>query len=228
MIKKRLLLSAVLFSFGLTAPLAQEQPKNQSDSVVQLFGVVMSADSLKSLQGTSIIIEGKGRGTISNEEGVFSIVVLKGEQIRFSSVGYKDKVITIPTTLKDDQYSVIQLMVTDTFYLPATVIHSLPSREEFERDFQNLNVDHDDYYIANRNVSASKRAALLNSLPADGREAVNLQLQQQAQKSYYAGQITPIQLLNPAAWASFIKSWKRGDFKRKKSYSDESANTDDN
>jgi hypothetical protein len=53
-------------------------------------------------------------------------------------------------------------------------------------------------------------------LPSDGREAVNYQLRQQANKYYYAGQIPPMNILNPAAWADFIKSWKRGDYKRKK------------
>jgi hypothetical protein len=37
-----------------------------------------------------------------------------------------------------------------------------------------------------------------------------------AQKSYYAGgQIPPMNILNPFAWAQFFEAWKRGDFKRK-------------
>jgi len=29
--------------------------------------------------------------------------------------------------------------------------------------------------------------------------------------------LAPMNILNPLAWADFIKAWKRGDFKKKKS-----------
>ncbi len=39
--------------------------------------------------------------------------------------------------------------------------------------------------------------------------------QQYQSKLYYAGQYPPNNLLNPIAWAKFIKAWKNGDFKKK-------------
>ena len=188
----------------------------QQDSVVQLYGVVMSADSLRGLDATSVIVEGTGRGTITSSQGVFSISVLKGNKIRFSSIGFKDKTITVPDTLKGNQYSVIQLMVNDTAYLPATILKPRPSRAQFERDFVNTDVPADAYEIARRNNDEATRKALLMSLPADGGEAVNAQFRQQAAKSYYNGQIPPQNIFNPVAWAEFIQAWKRGDFKRNK------------
>src|SRR6476620_4675542 len=91
------LLSGMIFLSLHGAAQNQTQPK---DSVVQLYGLVMSADSLRGLDATSIIVEGTGRGTVTNEQGVFSIPVLKGDVIRFSSVGFKDKITLIPDTLK--------------------------------------------------------------------------------------------------------------------------------
>ncbi|MEO8713343.1 MAG: carboxypeptidase-like regulatory domain-containing protein [Parafilimonas sp.] len=193
---------------------AQNHP--QQDSVVQLYGVVMSADSLRGLDATSVIVEGTGRGTITSSQGVFSIPVLKGNKIRFSSIGFKDKTITIPDTLKGNQYSVIQLMVNDTAYLPATILRPRPSRAQFERDFVNTDVPADAYEIARHNNDEATRKALLMSLPADGGEAVNAQFRQQAAKTYYNGQIPPQNIFNPVAWAEFIQAWKRGDFKRNK------------
>ena len=186
------------------------------DSVIPLDGVVMTADSLRGVPAAGIVVVGKGRGTITNGYGVFSIAVLKGDKINFSSVGFKDKTIIIPQNLQDNQYSVIQLMVEDTVYLPATIIKARPSREQFERDFASSRMDDDAYEIARQNTEESKMRALMATLPADGREAVNFQFRQQATKIYYAGQIPPQNIFNPLAWADFIKSWKRGDFKRKK------------
>jgi len=188
--------------------------QDQKDSVVQLYGVVMSADSLRGLDATSVIVEGTGRGTITNDQGVFSIAVLKGNTIRFSSIGYKDKSITVPDTLKGNQYSVIQLMVNDTAYLPATILRPRPTRAQFERDFVNTDVPADALEIARKNNDEATRKALLMSLPQDGGEAVNAQFRQQAARAYYSGQVPPQNIFNPVAWAEFIQAWKRGDFKR--------------
>ena len=203
---------------GLQKGMAQQinNPNPYRDSVVQLYGVVMTADSLQGIPSCSVIVEGKGRGTITSFDGVFSIVVLKGDRITFSSIGFKDRTITIPLNLEGNQYSVIQLLVSDTTYLPATILKPRPTREQFERDFVNNKVSDDMYEIARKNTDEATRRAILAALPADGREAVNYQLRQQANKAYYAGQVPPMNILNPAAWADFIKAWKRGDFKSKK------------
>jgi len=193
----------------------QANPNPFRDSVVQLYGVVMTADSLQGIPSCSVIVEGRGRGTITSFDGVFSIAVLKGDRITFSSVGFKDRSITIPRNLEGNQYSVIQLLVSDTTYLPATILRPRPTREQFERDFVNNKVADDMYEIARKNNDEATRRALIAALPADGREAVNYQLRQQANKAYYSGQVPPMNILNPAAWAEFIKAWKRGDFKKK-------------
>lgn len=207
----------LLFCFTIAIKLHAQNNPQHKDSVIQLYGVIMTADSLKAIPAASVIVVNKGRGTITNNDGVFSIAVLKGDKVTFSCVGFKDKTINIPNNLEDNQYSVIQLMINDTAYLPATILRPRPTREQFERDFVNINVPDDAYEIARQNTDEAKRRILINSLPADGKEAINYQLKQQANKYYYAGQAPPISLLNPAAWADFIKSWKRGDYKRKKS-----------
>ncbi|MEP6845066.1 MAG: carboxypeptidase-like regulatory domain-containing protein [Panacibacter sp.] len=194
---------------------SRAQDKSTQDSVIQLYGVVMTADSLRAIDAASVIVESKGRGTLTNYQGVFSIVVLKGDNIRFSCIGFKDKIITIPDNLKGNQYSVIQLMVSDTAYLPATILRPRPSRAQFERDFVNTDVPADQLEIARQNNDEATRRALIAALPADGREAVNANIKRQTQKYYYQGQQQPINLLNPFAWAEFIEAWKRGDFKKK-------------
>ena len=199
-----------IFSFG-----AKAQFENYKDSVVQLYGVVMSADSLQGLPAVSIAVHGRQQGTISNDQGVFSIVVLKGDEIEFTSVGYKPKIVLIPKNLDGNQQSMIQLMVQDTVYLAATIIKKYPSRQEFERDFANLQIPDDQQEIARQNLSEANRRALMNVYPQDAREANNYYFKQNAKKYYSAGQLPPQNIFNPFAWAEFIKAWKRGDFKNK-------------
>ena len=194
---------------------SKAQFENVRDSVVQLYGVVMTADSLVGIPAVSIVVKGQNRGTITNEQGVFSIVVLKGDVVEFTHVSYKPKTVSIPRTLEGNQYSVVQLMIADTIYLPATIIRPRPSAAQFARDFANTKVAADDYEIARQNTSEAKRRALIQSTPADGREAANIQLRNIASKASYAGQNPPQNIFNPAAWMEFIEAWKRGDFKKK-------------
>lgn len=216
--KKRLLIYSIFFAsiLQLGELRAQENNNPYRDSIVQLYGVIMTADSLRGVPSASVIVEGKGRGTITSYDGVFSIAVMKGDRITFSSVGFKNNTIIIPANLAENQYSIIQLLISDTAYLPATILKPRPTREQFERDFLNNRLPDDAYEIARKNTDEATRRILLNSLPADGREAFNYQVRQQVSKSYYAGQLPPMNVLNPAAWADFISAWKRGDFKRKK------------
>jgi len=205
----------LLFLLFLIPVVAKAQFETYKDSVVQLYGVVMSADSLKALPSVSIVVKGRNQGTISSEQGVFSIPILRGDVIEFTSVGYKPKLVTIPKNLEGNQQSMIQLMVEDTVYLPATIIKKRPTREEFERDFVNTKVPDDEQEIARQNLSERNLRALMAAYPRDGREATNYYLKQNAQKYYSAGQLPPQNIFNPLAWAEFIKAWKRGDFKNK-------------
>jgi hypothetical protein len=208
----------LLFTFLLARALpfsGQAQFEKLKDSVVQLFGVVMTADSLMGIPSVTVKVYGRNQGTITNEQGVFSIVVLKGDKLEFSSIGFKPKLIEIPRSLEGNQHSIIQLMVKDTVYLPATIIRPRPTREQFERDFLAINIPDDEYEIARKNTEEGKRRILARSLPSDGREAGNILLRNHANRHYYYGQAPPQNIFNPFAWNEFIKAWKRGDFKNK-------------
>ena len=194
---------------------AQAQFETVRDSVVQLYGIVMTADSLEGIPAVSITVRGQNRGTMTNAQGVFSIVVLKGDVVEFSHVSYKSKQVSIPRNLDGNQHSMVQLMVAATVYLPATIIRPRPSPQQFERDFVKTKVPDDDIEIARQNNNAAKRRALMQMTPADGGEATALQFRNAAQRARYTGQVPPMNIFNPAAWAEFIESWKRGDYKRR-------------
>lgn len=211
--KKFLLLGIVI---SLLAPIAvKAQFESFKDSVVQLYGVVMTADSLRGLPSVTVKLRNQNRGTFTNEQGVFSLVVLKGDIIDFTSVGFKAKAVTIPSNLEGNSFSIIQLMVVDTVYLAATIIKARPRREQFERDFVKADVPDDKYEIARQNTKTAQSRILQQSLPRDGGESSRNIQRQYAQSQYYNGQYRPQNIFNPLAWNEFIQAWKRGDFKKK-------------
>ncbi|MEO6819986.1 MAG: carboxypeptidase-like regulatory domain-containing protein [Ginsengibacter sp.] len=211
---KKNVLYLMVFLFALPVA-AKAQFENFKDSVIQLYGVVMTADSLQALPGVSISVKGRNQGTVSSDQGVFSIVVLKGDNLEFTSVGYKPQLVNIPKNLEGNQHSMIQLLVQDTVYLPATIIKKYPTRQEFERDFVNAKVPDDKLEIARKNLSADNQRALMAVYPRDGREANQYYMKQKQREYYSAGQLPPQNIFNPLAWAEFIKAWKRGDYKKK-------------
>ncbi|HLX93709.1 MAG TPA: carboxypeptidase-like regulatory domain-containing protein [Puia sp.] len=204
----------ILYIFVLVSPFfAQAQFDKLRDSVVEIYGFVMSSDSLKGLPGVTIAVKGRNQGTFTNDQGVFSLVILKGDVVEFTSIGYKPAIVTISKDTKGNQLSMIQLLTDTAMYLPVTVIKPRPSRDQFERDFVNTTVPDDQIEIARQNMSEAKRRMLEKTLPADAREAASTYLRQNATRYYYQGQAPPQNIFNPIAWADFINAWKRGDFK---------------
>lgn len=190
--------------------------QSEDHKLVQFSGVVVSADSLKPLPYSHILVKGTRHGTISDFFGFFSFVAEKGDVISFSSVGFKKTYYKIPDTLSGSRYSLIQVMQKDTIMLSETVIYPWPSPSQFKEAFVKLNPPADDYDRAKFNLSLAELKERGEKMPMDGSMNFRNQMQNISSKLYYAGQLPPNNLLNPLAWASFIKAWQRGDFKRKK------------
>lgn len=205
----------ILFSLLFVPFLLKAQLKAFKDSIIQISGITMTADSLRAIPAVSIIVKGQNRGTISNSQGVFSIVAFKGDTLNFTAIGFRKKEYKIPANLPGNSYSVIQLLTEDTIYLSETIIKPYPSKKEFEKAFVSMDIPNDMYEVARKNNDQAKIRALARSIPIDAGGAYGVFMQKQQQSLYYAGQTPPQNIFNPIAWAQFIEAWKRGDFKRK-------------
>ncbi|MFA5974272.1 MAG: carboxypeptidase-like regulatory domain-containing protein [Lentimicrobiaceae bacterium] len=210
-----------IISFSLLLFFGLKVSAQRYNNLVQFSGVVVTADSLHAIPFANIAVTETGRSTTSDYWGFFSIVVHKNDLISFSAVGYKTGLFRIPDTLSENRYSLIQVMSSDTIMLTETVIYPWPSKEQFRHAFLTLQVPDDDIEIARRNMAYMEMREIYgrNYDPekygfTPGQSYHNY-MSTQADKLYYRGQTMPNNLLNPLAWAKFIKAWKRGDFKRK-------------
>ena len=82
--------------------------------------------------------------------------------------------------------------------------------------FLKLQLPEDDIARAEKNMTRADNKERMAGLGMDGSLNYMYAMQQYQSKLYYAGQLPPNNLLNPIAWAKFIKAWKNGDFKKKK------------
>jgi hypothetical protein len=199
----------------INAQRTQEEQEQYYKDLVQFSGAVVSGDSLRPVAFTHIIDRKTGFGTISDYYGYFSFVARKGDTITFSAVGFKKAFFVIPDTIRNNRYTMFQVMTSDTVYLSETVIYPWPTKEQFKEAFLKLDIPDDDYEIARKNLERFELYARGQAMPMDGSMNYRNYIDQTVSKLYYAGQTQPISLLNPFAWAQFIKAWQDGKFKRK-------------
>ncbi len=208
-----ILLVLLSFPCSMSAQVEEETAQNE---LIQFSGLILTTDSLRAIPLAHIIVINSMRGTVSDFSGYFSFVAKKSDTVEFSAVGYKTGQFIIPDTINNNRYSMIRVMSTDTIYLSETVIYPWPTKEQFKEAFLTLEIPDDDLEIARQNLNPKQLLAKAENLPAEGSVNFKYLMHQQVDKLYYNGQTQPITVLNPFAWAKFIKAWKEGDFKRKK------------
>lgn len=214
--KYLVLICAILFT---TAGLRAQQTlvDQNGEALVQFSGMVLDGTNsqLQPVPYATILIKNDGRGTYANLEGFFSIVAHHGDSIIFSALGYDDVTYVIPDSLKEDKYSVVQLLTRNAIDLPETVVFPWPSRDHFKLEFLAMDVSSELQSRASSNLNAETLEALQQTVPRTGAENASYYLRQQSQKTYYIGQRPPMNIFSPVAWKQFFDGWKRGDFKKK-------------
>src|SRR3954470_20135699 len=163
------------------------QQIESNKGLVQFSGVVVSHDSLRPIPFVNVTIKGQYRGTISDVYGFYSFVARKSDSIEFSSIGFRKTVFVIPDSLKEDRYSLIQVMSQDTVLLKEVFIYPWPTKAQFEDAFLSLRVPDDDLERAKKNLERSKMKELAEKMPMDGSMNYKNTMQQEQARLYYAG-----------------------------------------
>jgi len=151
----------------------------------------------------------RGRGTTTNYYGYFSFPVLEGDSIVISVVGYEKKSVIIPE-LDEDSYTTIIALIEDTTYLPELEILPFPTEEMFKEAVLAYRLpNQDNLNNMDSNLDPAVLAEIYRNMPMDGSMNHRYFTQQQAIYLHdaYGPRYNP--LLNPLAWANFIKSLKK-------------------
>lgn len=186
------------------------QKELDSSKLVQLSGVAISESDLNPLPYTTIYDKSIKKGVISDYYGFFSLVVLPGDTLIFSSYSYKTSTYIVPDTLVDNRYSMIHMLQRDTVNLPSVTVYPWPSREDFSRAFVNMEPYDDAIRRAQRELSGESLAFVAARLDNDASLAYGYAQNQRYSKLYTNGQLPVNNLLNPYSWAKLIQDWKAG------------------
>ncbi|MFM8837034.1 MAG: carboxypeptidase-like regulatory domain-containing protein [Bacteroidota bacterium] len=200
----------------------------QQGKPVQFSGLTLTSDSMSVVPFATILVKNRFKGTVSDLKGFFSMVLLPGDSLVFSAVGYRASTFVMPDRLDEKFYSVLVPMERDTVDLPAAVIYPWPSKEAFRQEFLALELKDDATSIARRNLEKDLLVQLASAMSMDASENQKLYMQKVIAQTYYAGGQQPFAqfggpnafpipstLLSPGAWTQFFQALRRGDFRRK-------------
>ena len=208
--KRWLLLLLCTFACILPSVLrGQGRLYSSQSKVIQFSGVVVNGADSKPLPFSTVMILNHNRGTVADASGFFSFVAVVGDTVEFSTVGFSPRRLIIPDTIRHDAYSIVMPLEQDTIMLMETVIYPWPTKEKFREAFVNLELPETEADIIRRNFNL----ALVREQAQEGKMDANMNyrslMQQQTSQLYYQNQMVPNNLLNPFAWAQFIKQWRR-------------------
>jgi hypothetical protein len=208
----------VIFSVIILCCKIQSQTitPTKSEKLIQFSGQVLDQDSLSVIPFVSILIKGTNRGTNSDFNGFFSLVVTEGDVLEFKSLIHKTRIYKIADTLKQKHYFAIQVLTKDTVDLPQVEVFPWPSKDEFKRAFLALNLNDTDIDRAEKNLKRETLTYLERNQIASASENYKYMMLALYTKAYTAGQAPSMSILSPLAWAQFIDAIKKGKYKKKK------------
>ena len=204
--KRFIIAGAILFLFALLI-------KGQPRELVQLSGRITN-EQTEPLPFAHVLIMNNYRGTITDREGKFSIVVEVYDTVLFS-LGYKRRTIIIPDTLSKPFLTKDIVLQEDTILIAEVEVYPWRNYEEFKEALLNLRLPDDDNERARRNIALIKTQIILYNDP-NARENYQHVMEQQYRETFSQGMYPSYQIFNPFAWAKFFEALKRGDFKRER------------
>lgn len=183
----------------------------QERQYIQFSGFVMNEDA-EPLPYVHIISMMSRRGTISDRNGIFTIITEPQDTIIFSSVGYKTTFFEMPVMFVNYHYTHDIIMERDTIMLEEVRVFPWATYEEFKEAFLSLELPENDYDFALKNLAIIKAQIERNDMPSPG-VAYRQVMERQNLQNYTYGQYPINNLLNPIAWARFFDALKRGKLK---------------
>lgn len=184
----------------------QKAEAQQQKRVIQLSGIVMDTVA-GPLPGVHVYIPKAGRGVTTNAVGFFSLVVVPGDSIVISSVGYKRRHYIVEPSDKEFMTIVVP-MVEDVTYLKEIVIVPYPTEEVFKEAVLALNLPADKA-IDDKNMNAELLALMLKTTPMDGTMNQRYALSQWASTQNDRFQPVTNPFLNPFNWVKFFNGLKK-------------------
>lgn len=124
-----------LLTLLTTIPLSAQLNYDYLEGKFLIKGKVIDVQTKKPVPLVNIKITNTGKAVTADNEGVFSFYVYKEDTLKFSSVGYLNKVIHISDIQPENYYTLEIQMIHDFIKLKEVTIYPFRNKEEFADAF---------------------------------------------------------------------------------------------
>jgi hypothetical protein len=163
-----------------------------------------------------IILVNKSVATASDLQGNFNFPAEVNDTILFRAVGFKYYTLIVRDTFQVKFPYLPIMMEEDTIQLRELVIRPWQGNyERFKQAVLAYKLPVTELERAEKNLNMMDLKALLVNSPATPTMAFRNTMKVYNDRLYWAGQLPPVSITNPLAWAQFFKALKNGDFKKK-------------
>jgi hypothetical protein len=205
--------TTVLFIITISANYGQTI---ESEKYVQVSGIITDKSD-RPVPGVAVVSKKLKKGTLSERTGIYSITSTPGDTIFFRALGFKRYHTIIPTTFEERHCEVDIALEIDTIQIKEVNILPWKNYSEFIKDItrerpvdpiiENMNDNIASIYVAIANQGNYRIS------PEAG---YRYSMEQNFGATATRGQYPINNLLNPYAWAKFVKGIKNGLFKNQK------------
>jgi hypothetical protein len=188
----------------------------ENEKYVQVSGIITDILS-KPVAGVAVVSRKLKKGILSERSGIYSITSTPGDTIYFRALGFKRYHTIIPETFKERHCEVDIALEIDTIQIKEVNIMPWKNYSDFIKDITKARpadpiIENMNDNIASIYVAIANQGNYQISPEAGYRNAMEQNFGAMATRGQY-----PINnLLNPFAWAKFIRGIKNGLFKNQK------------
>jgi len=165
---KRIIQIIAVIAF-VTIGAFQAEAQNDSLRYVNIAGRINDANTGKILRGVKIYNESRDYGQVSKNNGFYTLVVVTGDIIRFSHVGYEPVYMRINANA-DSKETIMIVMKESANYIEEVIVDAdLPSESELGKAIMALDIDEDKgRELAEQNPDTFNILDTINTPPPGG------------------------------------------------------------
>jgi len=192
----------VIFSyFGLIGSFAQEK------SII-LSGLLLDKETKAPVEAARVINPKAGKGTISNEKGIFTLRVVAGDSLVIRSSQYRTAFYKVPAN-QEESYSVTLMLEEAVEVLAPIQVYPYSDERSFKEAFLNIETETEEIKAMKQNLDKGKLQDAARQTSQDSKSATQQQLRQQSQQPITNSSLPTLNIFSPTAWREFSKQLKQ-------------------
>lgn len=204
--------------FFFLLPLCILTGQNQEpERFFQVSGIITDEDK-NTLSNVGVVSLKLRRGALSGKNGIYSITSTPGDTIFFRALGFKRKLLIMPSDFEGRHFNLDITLSLDTIPIENVVVMPWKNYSDFIRDMTEPSPVSPEIEYMNKNIeSVAEAVSSLKGVKITPEAGYRYAMQQNFNMTATRNQYPVNNLLNPFAWAKFISGIKEGLFKNQDS-----------